>query len=344
MKILVIKPSALGDVVNGLVIVPRLRILFPDCEIHWLVNSEYAELVKLAGVDKIIRFDRGAWKSFKSVLKGISNVSKISLKLKKNNYDIVIDLQGLIRSGWFTFITLAPVRVGFSDAREFAHLFYNRKVDVKRNQTHAVDCCLETLKKLGDENPTAKWKWFGLDKKADHLKWKYKLISNNYLVFVVGSRWKTKSWPAAFFGKTAALIYKKTGLNILLTGTEDEIHIAEKVMFHAVENGCDESAIVSLAGKISLSELIALCRESNIVLTTDTGPMHCAASVGAKTVALMGPTSPVRHGPYNQQKNVIVINKKCAPCYKRICPDGNICMAEILPETVAEKISKELQN
>ncbi len=344
MKILVIKPSALGDVVNGLVIVPRLRKLFPDCEIHWFVNSEYAELVELAGVDKVIRFERGAWRNIRSVFSGIANVSKISLELKKKHYDIVIDLQGLIRSGWFTFVTRAPVRVGFSDARELAHLFYNVKVDVKRNETHSVDCCLETLKKLGDENPIAEWKWFGLEEKTADLKWKYKLINNDFLVFVVGSRWETKSWPVEFFGKAAAIIYKKTGLKIFLTGSRNEIHLAEKVMHYAVENGCGESAIVSLAGKISLGELFALCRESKAVLTTDTGPMHCAASVGAKIVALMGPTNPVRHGPYNQQKNVIVIDRKCAPCYKRKCPDGEICMADISPEIVVEKIMEELQN
>ena len=338
MKILVIKPSALGDVINGLVIVPRLRKIFPDCEIHWFVNSEYADLVEMAGVDKIIKFERGAWKHFYSVFSGIKNVSKISLELKRNKYDVVIDLQGLLRSGWFTFITGAPVRIGFSDARELAHLFYNRKVDVKRNKTHAVDCCLEVLKKLGDEKPKAKWKWFGLNEKIPALNWKYKINNDDFIVFVVGSRWQTKSWPPNFFGKTAALLYKKTGLKIFLTGAENEIHVAEEVIFHAIENGCKESAIVSLAGKISLCELFALCSESKLVLTTDTGPMHCAASLGAKVVALMGPTNPVRHGPYNQQKNVIVIDKKCAPCYKRKCPNNEICMAKISPETVVEKI------
>jgi heptosyltransferase-1 len=344
MKILVIKPSALGDVVNGLVIVPRLRKLFPDCEIHWFVNSEYAELVETAGVDKVIRFERGAWRNFRSVFSGITNVSKISLELKKNKYDVVIDLQGLIRSGWFTFITRAPVRVGFSDARELAHLFYNVKVNVKRNETHAVDCCLETLKKLGDENPIAEWKWLGLDEKTELLRGKYNLINNGFFVFVVGSRWETKNWAADFFGKAAAMLHKKTGLRIFLTGAASENHIAEQVIKSAEENGCGESTVVSLAGKISLGELLALCRESKAVLTTDTGPMHCAVSVGAKVIALMGPTSPVRHGPYNQQKNVIAIDKECAPCYKRKCPDGKICMADISPEIVVEKILKQLND
>ena len=354
MKFLIIKPSALGDVVNGLAIIPGLRKLFPGVEMHWLVNSEYADLVEIFdGIDKVIKFERGAFKNPRSLLSGILNFIKLSFTLKKNNYDVVIDLQGLFRSAWFTFITRAPIRVGFSDAREQAHRFYNIKVDVKRNETHAVDCCLAVLKQLGDENPKAEWKWRDIDEIAENLCEKINFSDNDFFIFVIGSRWETKSWLPDYFGQTAAMLSNKTGKKIFLTGAKNEAVIAEKVIESAVKHGGDKNKIISLAGKVSLPELLALCKKCKLVLTTDTGPMHIAVAAGTKTIALMGPTSPVRHGPYNQQKMSIAIDnlcrlsdesiKKCAPCYKRKCPRGLNCMAEIKPEIVMEKIITLIQ-
>ncbi|MBI2027671.1 MAG: glycosyltransferase family 9 protein [Deltaproteobacteria bacterium] len=136
MKILIIKPSSLGDVVHGLYVLKPLKDAFPQSEIHWLVDVAYKDLVSGNSLtDKTWIIDRSRWKNSKNIL---SDFWKLGRQLNAENFDAVIDLQGLFRSGILTYLTRAPLRIGFSDARELAPLFYNRKVKGGKN-IHAVE-------------------------------------------------------------------------------------------------------------------------------------------------------------------------------------------------------------
>ena len=339
MKLLIIKPSSLGDIANGMAIVPGLRKLFPESEIHWLANKGYADFAALCGVEKVLVFDRSSWKSSKGLFKGFKNFFSLCRQLRAEKYDIVLDMQGLFRSGWFAFVSGAWQRIGYSGAREKATIFYNRLVDDKRKNNHAVDCGLEFLKILGMDNPKAEWNWPDLSEIAAPLYKKFGLKKKNYIDFIVGTRWETKEWPPEYFAETAINLLKEhPGIKILLNGSEDQIPIAEFIKNKITEAGISPESIVILTGKIKLTELTSLMSLSRLVLTSDTGPMHIAAALGTKVVALMGPTSPARHGPYNQQNNTIAIDMDCSPCHKRKCPENIECMKQITPEIVLEKI------
>ncbi len=344
-RVLVIKPSSLGDVVNGLVVVPRLRQLIPSCEIHWLVNAEYADVVAAAGVDRVLSFHRDSWRRWSGVLTGARNVVALSRALLAAKYDVALDLQGLFRSGWFTWITRAPLRIGFADARECARMFYNRRVAIDRHATHAVDCYLKTLEILGDNKSPAEWQWFGLDTVAEKLHAGLGTSVGAYFVFVLGARWKSKRWTASAFAETAVELWETYQQRIFLVGDSREQEMADAVIREAGARGRADDGILSLAGKINLVELIALCRDSRLVLTPDTGPMHCAVAAGAKVVALMGPTDPVRHGPYNQPEHVVKSSMPCMPCYRRRCrAKGQSCMEALTPAMVMQAVGLQIEN
>ena len=339
MKLLIIKPSSLGDIANAMGIVPGLRKLFPESEIHWLANKGYADFATLCGVEKVLVFDRNSWKSSKGLFKGFKNFFSLCRQLRTEKYDIVLDMQGLFRSGWFAFVSGAWQRIGYSGAREKATIFYNRIVDDKRKKNHAVDCGLGFLKILGMDNPKAEWNWPDLSEIAAPLYKKYGLQKKNYIDFIVATRWETKEWIPEYFAETAINLLKENpGIKILLNGSEDQTPIAEFIKTKITEAGIDPDSVVILTGKIKLTELTSFMSFSKLVLTSDTGPMHIAAALGTKVVALMGPTSPLRHGPYHQQNNTIALDMDCGPCHKRKCPENIECMKQITPKIVLEKI------
>jgi len=339
MKLLIIKPSSLGDIANAMAIVPGLRKLFPESEIHWLANKEYVGFVELCGVEKVLVFDRNSWRKSKGILKGLKNFISLCLQLRAEKYDIVLDMQGLFRSGWFSFATGAWQKLGYLDARDKATFFYNRIVENCRKKSHAVDCGLKFLELLGLDEPNAEWSWPDFSEIAEPVCQKYGLQKNNYIDFIIGTRWETKEWIPVYFAETAIEILKSyPGIKIILNGTEEQTSTAEFIKNKITEAGISQDSVVILTGKIKLIELTALLSFSKLALTPDTGPMHIAAALGTKVVALMGPTDPLCHGPYNQQKNIISLGLDCSPCHKKKCPTEIKCMKNISPEMVLDKI------
>ena len=340
-KILVIKPSSLGDIANSLVVVPQLRKLFPGSTVHWLANTEYAGFTALSGVEHVIGFDRSSWRRWSGVFRGMKSFITLCRQLRAQKYDIVIDLQGLLRSGWFSRVTGAPVRVGFADARECASFFYTTRVSVDRRNTHSVDCCLKAVEALGSLQKPVAWEWPALERVADNILKKLNIRKKEYFVIVPGARWKTKQWTPASFAQVAAELHQIYGLPVYITGTAGESALASSIELDASQLAGDREHILSLAGKLNIIELAVLCRDARLVLSGDTGPMHMADALGGRIVALMGPTNPVEHGPYTQPDNVISVHTCCVPCHQRTCDKQSIeCMDMITPEMVLAQIHK----
>jgi heptosyltransferase-1 len=341
--ILIIKPSSLGDVAVALAVVPALRAHYPDAAIDWLANSEYADLVAAAAhIRRVYAFERGQWRRIGGIGGGLRNLVRLVRDLRRAKYDIVIDLQGLLRSACFTCLTGAPIRVGFANAREGAHLAYNRRVAADRDGTHAVDCCMAAVEALTGERYSPRWEWRELEGEAATVRTALGTRRGEYFVCVLGSRWQSKCWAVSHVADAVRGLWERYHQPVVLSGAESEAAIAESVINAVQAAGCPAEAVINAAGKLSLVELLELFRDSRAVITPDSGPMHLAIAAGAQVVAVMGPTNPVRHGPYGQLEHVVVAPRAHAPCYRRVCLHSEPCMTMLPAEDVLVKVDDVL--
>lgn len=286
MRILIVKPSSLGDVVHALPTVARIRTKYPDAHIDWLINDSFAPLLQRCPlINEVIVFPRHTYAKLPSLF----------YRLRAARYHLVIDLQGLFRSGIFTAVTGASRRIGLSDSREGACLFHNEIVHVPR--CHAVDRYLKAADYLGCPPLPVEFP-LGVEGEASA---EPRLIAIN-----PSARWKTKLWGD---DKFAELIRRLPSKRVVLTGSA-----ADAVRCERIAQGAR-----NLAGKTSLLELAELYRRCAVLISNDTGPMHIAAAVGTPVVAIFGPTDPVLTGPYGKQHVVLRAGVDCSPCFSDRC-------------------------
>jgi lipopolysaccharide heptosyltransferase I len=324
-KILVIKPSSLGDIVHSLPFLNAVKDAFPAAEIHWVVAKGLEGLLENHPMVKrlwVINKDR--WKNLKKIKETAIEFKSLFKELEDESYDVVIDLQGLLRSGLLTYATNAPIRIGFKEAREGSSLFYTHRVKGGR-EIHAVDRYLKIASAMGCEIKDVKFP-MPLIKESEKVK-KIKEDIGDYAVIVPGARWKTKRWPPANFGKLASMLDIKT----VIVGSPSDIEIAEGIEF------CSGGKASSMAGKTDMKELISIIRGARYVISNDSGPMHIAAASGISVVAIFGPTNPVRTGPYGKNNVIVKSDIECAPCYKKNCKSVK-CMDDISVEKVYEAV------
>jgi heptosyltransferase-1 len=278
VKILIIKPSSLGDVLHALPTVNLIRRSFPAAHIAWLINDRLASLLKHSLIiDELILFRRQHFATWR----GFIDFGDFLALLQAEEFDVVLDLQGLLRSGVMTRATLAPRRIGLSDAREGARLFYNEIVRVPL--THAIDRYLLAATQLGCAPGLIEFP-LGLSPVTDQQS----LIAINPC-----ARWETKLWGDDNF---SALLDHLPLDHVVLIGSRDERDRIERLNRGRARN---------LAGDLDLYELAQLYQQCAVVISNDTGPMHLAAAVGTPVIALFGPTDPALVGPYGDGHVVI---------------------------------------
>lgn len=339
-RILIIKPSSFGDVIHAMPVLHGLRIRFPKARISWLVATSCAGLLEgHPDLDEVIRFDRKRYGHIGRSFGPSVEFVRFLRDLRRRCFDLVLDLQGLFRSGFMALGTGARVRLGFANAREFAPLFYTRRLPVKDPNMHAVDRNYLFARVLGfGDLPVA----FNMPVRAEAAHAVAEVLAGHgvgpeqpYALMAPGTRWETKRWPAACFAEIARRIRSEFGLPVVLIGMEDEVEVARQVQQAAGEG------IVNLAGQTKLPELIALVAGAAMAVMHDSGPMHLATAVGRPMVAIYGPTSPRRTGPYGQPGAVIRLDLLCSPCYiKRVadCPHGHRCMADLAPDVIMDRL------
>jgi heptosyltransferase-1 len=329
-RILIIKPSAIGDVVHALPILNLLRKRWPAAHISWLVATTCAGL--LDGhpmLDEIIRFDRRsfgtAWRD-PSAAKGLFGFAS---DLRRKNFDLVIDLQGLFRSGWMAWKTRAPVRVGFANAREFAPLFYTHRVAIETQEQHAIDRYLRVAAALGCESSPVEFPLATSEQDRRRVS-EWLAHGEHFAVLLPGTNWPTKRWPVERFAAMAPALRDRFGLKTVVAGGPDDVEIASKI-----------PADVNLAGQTSLGELTALLERADLVIANDSGPMHIAAALGRPLVTVFGPTNPVRTGPYGRGDCVVQLNLPCSPCYSRTCSHQS-CLRWLEIEPVLAEAERQM--
>ncbi|MGE5608874.1 MAG: lipopolysaccharide heptosyltransferase I [Bacillota bacterium] len=329
-RILIMKPSSLGDIVHALPVFNLLRRRFPQAHITWLVAPYCAGLLKgLEGLDEIMLFDRrrlgAAWWNPKALLE----LLQLHRELRRRQFDLVIDLQGLFRSGWMAWQSGAPIRIGFANARELAWIFYTHRVPIETMEQHAVDRYLKIAAALGcDSGPTEfRFPTTEADRQAVG-----KLLPRGERIAVLmpGANWITKRWPAERFAALVELLKERFGLRSVIAGGKDAAEVAGRI-----------PGAIDLTNKTTIPQLVALLERADLVVANDSGPMHIAAALGRPLVTLFGPTNPVRTGPYARPEAVVRANIDCAPCYRRQCPHSR-CLRELGIEPVLSAVEKQL--
>jgi lipopolysaccharide heptosyltransferase I len=329
-KILIIKPSAIGDVVHTLPILNLLRKRFKDARISWLVTPACAGL--LDGhpmLDDIILFERKRFAASWRDPAAAKELYAFARDLRDRRFDLVIDLQGLLRSGWLTWQTGAPVRVGFANAREFAWIAYTHRVKIDTMQQHAVERYLSLAEALGCGRAPVEFP-FATD--AGDRAYLSSLLQSmdEFAVLLPGTNWPTKRWPVEYFARLPAVLRSKWNLATVVAGGPDVAPLAAQI-----------PDSLDLTGKTNLRQLTALLEKSTIVIANDSGPMHIASALGKRLITLFGPTNPVRTGPYQRLDTVVRLEIPCSPCYSRDCTHQS-CMRWMTPEMVTKALDQTM--
>ena len=338
MKILIIKLSSLGDVIQTLPVLVPLRKKFPDAKISWLVEEEAAELIKGHPlVDQIIISRKNRW------IKALSNPGKLPQIVQEGNafckdlrscsYDFVIDFQGLLKSGIFVGISRGKRKLGFAPVREKAHIFLNEKIPFPKIPLHAVERYLFLIASLGctGVNPE-----FFIPIRQNHRDRVLKFLQKNKITLCKplillhpGTRWKTKLWVEEKWAVLGDWLQEKTGAQVVFTGSVNDFSLIERI------TGKMRFTAINTAGMWGLNELAFLQKQADVVIIPDSGPMHLASAMGTPVAALFGPTDPKLTGPYGEGHRVIMKTTECQPCFKRKC-SSNECMKEITVKEVCE--------
>ncbi len=334
-NILIVKPSALGDVIQATCVLPVLKNRFPGIGISWLVFSHYAEvLTDHPLIDRVITMDRR--KNRFGQLPGLVS------ELRGQGFDAVIDLQCLLRSALLAFSTGCPRRIGYAGGREHSPLFYTETYDIPREGIHAVDGYLRLCEHLGASRPEDVA--FPLPLNDGHREYVRTLLTGRFGPVIRGpvvtvcptAKWESKCWPPEHFAALAGGLSAKLGAAVVLTGSPGEIE-AVRAVERRIEGGC-----LNLCGRLSLMELAALLEASDLFVGNDSGPMHLAAATRTRTVAVFGPTDPVRTGPYNPRAVVVKSELDCMPCFMKRCGEMR-CLRDLAPERVARICEEALQ-
>ena len=311
MKILLIKPSALGDVVQALPVLTGLRRRWPASRIDWLINDALEELLRgHPALNNLILYPRRRW----TTPVRLPEIWRWGRRLRETRYDIVIDLQGLLRSGLMTLATGAPRRIGLQSAREGARLAYNEIVH--DTALSAAERYLTTLEHLGIPVLPTDSQLRPRVPVPDDLE-----SFDPYIALHPYSRWRTKLWPWRYYQE---LVDSMPESKFVLVG--------EGPWFPLFAPG----RLIDLRGRLTLRQLVAVLDRAQSVLSTDSGPAHIAGALGRPTHVLFGATDWRKTRPIGENVSIQTRQLFCSPCLRRTCwRDTPVeCMSLIAPADV----------
>jgi heptosyltransferase I len=343
VKVLIVKASALGDIVHALPVLPYLKSASPQIEIDWLAEERFAPLLEGHSlIRKVHRVRTREWRR-QANARSLEEISDLKRTLLSEEYSVTLDLQGNCKSGLFTFFSGAPLRYGFdrSGVREWPNLFAtNRRVGIA-GISHISDRMLSVARQAfpgGSPATNAGPLEAGGEalRKVDKLLQEADLAGKMLVVLHCGGTWKTKRWPLELWQELSRNLGQVPGLRLLLTwGSDDELAVAR-----AVHEACDARSLLWPKG--ALPELVALLYRADLVVGGDTGPIHIAAAVGTPTVSLFRATDGNRNAPRGGGHNFIQAPMGCSPCLRKKCSNDRECGESIGVCAVLNSISLRL--
>ena len=336
-NILVVKLSAIGDVIHALPVSYAIKETFPEAHLTWVVEPPAYDLLTMNPcVDEIIPFHK---KEFKSIGGFLSNYGPLKRQIQQRSYDAVLDLQGLFKSAAIARLAKSPVKLGMCNMREFSDRISRPVIGAHANG-HIVERYLDVARALGCRVDRVVFPLEVPEREADLTRQIFSQAGGNmgnpYVVFAVGANWPNKRWPVESFAELSDWLYNRRLIPVLVGGgVVDEQRAAEIC-------AATEIPPINLVGRTNFKQLTYLLQHAQVTIGGDTGPVHLSAGVGTKTIMLMGPTDANRNGPYGQMENAIEVDRPCKYCWNRACPKGLDCLAAIAVQQVQAKVEERI--
>jgi heptosyltransferase-1 len=373
VEVLIIRLSAIGDVVHALPVASAIKKHVEGVRITWVVEPTATPLLlDNPVVDEVLIFPGkslfGALNSFSFQRTKLAHAARFIEKLRSRHFDAALDLQGLMKSALITYFSGATLRIGFKGTREFAPLFLTHAVDVGDYFGHGkpvVELNLSLAQKLFEllgskqisplvadfrlPEPKAE----SIERIASELATKDGLPPNMMssravyaplAVLVPGTTWTSKIWPAKYWCQLAEMLAGILGYRIILAGSAFDLKTNNTIEETIKTNS--HISVLNMTGKTSLADLVSLFHQTQLVVGADTGPLHIAAAVGKpKVVGIFGATPSIRNGPYGKQCTTIALGLECQPCFEKICPLGTLaCLKDMSAQYVFERLRKFIDN
>jgi ADP-heptose:LPS heptosyltransferase len=278
-EMLIIKPSALRDIVHGLQVAASIKAQRPEWRISWIVRDIFSPLVRSsAAVDQVYVFRRNA---------GARGFLRLMREVRRREFDLVLDFQGLLRTGLMTKWSRAKRKVGRTDAREGAGMFYEERVPLPPEgaQSHVLEILLEFCRVVGAEPRLTGPLRF---REIERLNLSFMEPRRGFRPVLIfpDSGQSNKKWTG--FPQLTSLLIREAGRKVVWAGNN----------YLPCRESFPDGSFLNLTGNTSLTSLPALLAKSDWVISNESGPMHLSAAMGLRTIGLFGPTDPRQYGPY----------------------------------------------
>ena len=334
-RLLIVRLSAMGDVIHTLPAAQALRDAFPEAMIGWLIEERWAELLCAPGaprrgprlaqrplVDWVHTVDLKGWRKSLFEIPTIEKIVRVWNDVRAARYQVAVDLQGAIRSAVLARWSGAPLVYGAAVPRESpASLWYTRQVGVRGN--HVIEQNLSVAEALIQRKFGVPCVNFPFNLAAETMCREMLRGIRDYAILNPGAGWGAKRWPAARYGEVARQLDRE-GIHCFVNCGPGEEHLGEEVS--------GASGGVAKALTLTITELIALTRGARLFVGGDTGPLHLAAALRVPVVAIFGPTDPARNGPYGTRS--VVLRSPTSPTTHARNPRPDEGMLEIGVEAV----------
>lgn len=332
-RLLVIKPSALGDICHALPVLEYLGHRFHEAKIDWVANKAFAPLLKNhPRIREVIEFDRRAI----SPMSFLISWTSLLRKLRSGSYDLVLDMQGLLRSAIMALATGCKVRVGPNDGREGSRAFYTHLTDSAGQGAHAVMRNWSFAQLLGAKGGPP----LGIIHPAsEYLETIPGLLSGfckPFWVLAPGARWMTKRWPVEHFAEIGKRLIKCYGGTVVVVGAPDEKDLTDALTAQ-LGGRC-----LGLGGRTGLGQLAALLSVADLVVANDSGPLHLACALGKPVASPFLCTKIKLTGPYGQFERAVSAPISCQGSLVRKCPTKQECMTVLTPDLLWKAIESSL--
>lgn len=336
-KILIIRLSSIGDIVNALPAVAALGRTFPAAEITWAVEARYACLLEgNPYLRRTVQLDTLGWRKRLGFASTWREIASGVRTLRETRYDFVLDFQALVKTAFIARLCRSPRRVGFA---AYAHreigagLFYTETV-APPVSGHVINEYMSLARQLGAE-AGGSWEFPLPSSPAARSAMEARLEAaraDDFVLISPGGGWAAKRWPPESYSALISRLQRETALAIVLTGAPAEEPVIREIIRSP---GCERSIYVPA----SIQHFIELARKAKLFIGGDTGPLHLAAALGTPIVAIYGPTDPARNGPFSAAD--MVLRNRSEVNHSRRGPEGKF-LEGVDPQDVLTAVHERL--